>query len=152
MLPDASGIGCICVYLVALVDSFQLLCISALHFERIERQIDRIKQPGSLQILDSRQVATAFQPEMSQESRCRCIGERPAGDVPPPRWPDPAGFHEDVEGAFRNLDPANGLDLGAAHRFMIGNDSQRLDPCARKLARFLAFAAQDMGKIGRSLK
>ena len=28
----------------------------------------------------------------------------------------------------------------------------RLDPCARKLARFLAFAAQDMGKIGRSLK
>ena len=128
VLPDVAGIGCIWPYLVALVDSFQLLRVAALHFEGIERQIDRIEQPGSLQVVDPGQVTTMREPEMGKEAWRRCVSERPPRNFAAARRADPPGLHQHIERAFRNLDATNCLDLGTADRLVIGNDRERLDP------------------------
>ena len=110
------------------------------------------RSPGGLQIVDTRQVAARAEAEVSQEFlRCR-IEQRPAGALPAPGRPHPAGIHQHVERALRDLDAADSFDFGSGDRLVIGDDRQRLGRGARQPPRFLARAAQEMREVGRGLE
>jgi len=89
---------------------------------------------------------------MREEIGRRRIDERAPRHFAAAGGTNPARFHQHVERAFRDLDAADRLDLRAAHRFVIGDDRQRLDAGATQLARLLALAPQDMGKVRRGLE
>src|SRR5204862_7047596 len=89
---------------------------------------------------------------MGKEFLSRRVGERPPRNLAPARGADPAGLHQHVERAFRYLHAANGLDLGAADRLVIGDDRQSLDRGAAETAALLALTPRGMGAIGGRLE
>src|SRR5260370_25781395 len=86
-----------------------------------------VEEAGGAQLVDAGQRIEAVEPEMSEKGRGRHPVERAARAVASAARPHPARFHQPVEGAARQRDAPDRLDLGARRRLVIGDDRQRLD-------------------------
>src|SRR5690348_5505904 len=89
---------------------------------------------------------------MGQELLGRRVKQGAPRPFAPSRRADPAGIHQHIERAFRDLDPADRLDLCAADGLMISDDRQRLGRRARQAARLFARAAKQVGEVRRGLE
>ena len=69
----------------------------------------------------------AIEAEMIEEFGGRDPGHRATRHRAPPFRFDPAGLEQLIEGAAREANAANGLDLRARDRLMIGDDRERLE-------------------------
>ena len=116
------------------------------------RLIERVEQPRSLQILDSRHVFSRSKPEVGEEVGRGGVKQWPPRPLAASRGAHPARFHQHVERALGGLDTADRLDLGAADGLVIGDDREGLGRGARQAAWFFARAAQDVGEVGRGLE
>src|SRR3954451_2956659 len=103
MLKPPMGRTPLAAYLVALVFAFQLKLEDGL--------VERVQKSRGLQIVDSRQIAPRHEAEVGQEFLGRRIEQRPTGALPAPGRPHPAGVHQHVERALRDLDAADRLDF-----------------------------------------
>src|SRR5690606_19564149 len=86
--------------------------------------IDRVEQPGRLELLDAWKVLAAGETEVAEELRRRGIDHRASRHFAPACDPHPSRFHEYVQRAGAGLDAADSLNLGAAYGFVIGDDSE----------------------------
>src|SRR5216683_3386868 len=108
-----------------------------------------VEEAGGAQLVDAGQHIEAVEPEMREKTRSRHPIERAARAVASAARPHPACLHQPVEGAARQRDAPDCLDLGARRRLVIGNDRQRLDGGPRQPARHDPFALQERGEVWR---
>ena len=89
---------------------------------------------------------------MGKEFRRRCILQRPAGGFAATGGADPASFHQHVDRAAGNRNPADFLDFRSRHRLVIGDHRQCFDAGAAEFLHRFAAGAQEMAEIGRGLE
>jgi hypothetical protein len=111
------------------------------------RRRDGFQEAGGLELVQARQVADAFQPELDQEGLGGAVGDRAARGALAATDLDPADLHQDVDGARGHGDTANVLDLRPGDRLMVGDDGQGFDGGLGQALLFRLFLAQQEGQI-----
>ena len=105
------------------------------------------KQAGGFQVVNAGQVEQVDKTEMVEKSRAGAPCERSARRAPASAWLDPAKLKQDVDGAARQADAPDFLDLGAGNGLVIGNDGQHLEGRARQRPLHLLGAAELLGYV-----
>ena len=129
----------------SLVEGIMVIIINAV--DKAADDLALAKQAGRFQVINAGQVGQVGKTEMVEKGRAGAPCERPARRAPTSAWLDPAKLKQDVDGAARQADSSDFLDLGASNRLVIGNDGQHLEGRARQRPFHLLGSAEPLGYV-----